>query len=82
MISFILLMIRHFLFFCLIACLSLFAWLLLTSFHTNVKYEYTDLDNNTGIAARYCNNKSNLVCYLKDGTIIQVKSFKRIEVRK
>lgn len=59
--------------FCLIACLSLFVWLLLTSFHTNVKYEYTDLYNNTGITANCTNDKGNLVCYLKDGTIFNKK---------
>lgn len=42
-------------------------------------YEYTDLDNNIGIAIECSNYRTSLMCALKDGTIIQVKKYKRIE---
>lgn len=53
-------------------------------------YEYTDLDNNKGIA-KYCTNKSAVrggyslgtpYCELENGTIIAVKEYLAIEKRK
>lgn len=52
-----------------------------------IYYEYIDLDNNNGIA-EYCSYKFNdafkggqgsPICELKDGTILQVKQYKKIE---
>lgn len=44
----------------------------------NGTYKYTDLDNNTGVAIDCSYYRTAPICKLEDGTIIQVKNYKRI----
>lgn len=43
-----------------------------------IRYEYKDLDGNTGIADDCMTIRGNLVCDLEDGTRLSVKSFRRV----
>ena len=56
---------------------------LLLSYRAAFRYEYKDFDNITGLAS-YCSYQSSgwqgqgaMVCRLNDGTIFQVKSYKK-----